>query len=114
MNQYNKYQEKNKCDINENKKSVKKTLILFAILHIIFTVLVSSIIGNDAKHTNMAPIVIQYIIAWYIIKPQFCKKTKKDIVNYSWSVAICIFVIGLILGAILFPLIDILIYQIKS
>lgn len=88
-----------------NRQIVIWNLVAFAVIQFILEVVMSA---NSPVKTNVgAPVIIQYIISWWIIKSKINEKDKKDLIKYTWIVSICVFVVRVILGVIWLGLIGI-------
>lgn len=87
-----------------NKKIVIWNLIAFGVIQFILEIALNS---DSGIKTNPAyPVVMQYFISYWIIKSQIDKKDKPDLIKYTWLVSILVFAARVILGLIVFGLIQ--------
>lgn len=95
----NKYEEKdNKQKPQQTTKKTELTkkqivicnLVGFEFLHFILEVIATTP-NNSSNHIGAA-VVINYLISYWVIKPQIDKKSKKELIGYTWLIAL--FVLG--------------------
>lgn len=82
-----------------NKKVVIWNLVAFGIIH--FFLEVVSNVGSTMPNNIAFPVIIQYLISWWIIKPKIDKKDKNALIKYTWIVSLSVFAIRVLLGFIL-------------
>lgn len=82
-----------------NKQIVVWNLIAFGVIHFILEVFLGA--GTRGANNIAFPVVIQYLISWWIIKPQIDKKNKTSLIKYTWIVSISVFAVRVLLGFLL-------------
>ena len=82
-----------------NKQIVVWNLVAFGAIHFILEVLLGA--GTRGANNIAFPVVIQYLISWWIIKPQIGKKDKTSLIKYTWIVSISVFAVRVLLGFLL-------------
>lgn len=88
----------------KNKQIVFWNLATFAVIHLILEVALTS--GTGIRTNPAYPVVMQYIISYWIIKSKIDKKDKSDLIKYTWLVSISVFAVRVILGLIVFGLLQ--------
>ncbi len=88
----------------KNKQIVIWNLIAFGLIQCILEIALNS---NSEIKTNPAyPVVMQYFISYWIIKSKIDKKDKPSLIKYTWLVSVSVFAVRVILGLIVFGLIQ--------
>ena len=83
-----------------NKKQIVIwNLVAFGVAYYILLKAISIDIQNP--YHIVSPVVIQYLISWWIIKPQIDKKDKTSLIKYTWIVSLAVYLVRLLLGFIL-------------
>ena len=83
-----------------NKKQIVIwNLVAFGVVYYILLKAISVDIQNP--YHIVSPVVIQYLISWWIIKPQIDKKDKTSLIKYTWIVSISVFAVRVLLGFLL-------------
>ena len=82
-----------------NKQVVTWNLIAFCVIYF-FIEFIASIDSGNTHHNVAMPVMWQYFISWWIIKGQIDKKTKGELVGYTWLVSICVLAARILLGMV--------------
>jgi hypothetical protein len=86
-------------------KIMRINLIIFAILHLFYVAAIASKTGTRA---NGGSVIIQYLISAWILR-KFVFKNDMDstkVALYTWGVSIAVFLARVLLGLLIFPLLD--------
>jgi len=78
------------------KQIVIWNLVGFEFIHFILEVAAATS-GNSSNHMGAA-VVINYLISYWIIKPQISKKSKKELIGYTWFIALLVLGARILLG----------------
>lgn len=78
-----------------NKQVVILNLVIFAVLHLLLEAAV-----NTSRNFGL-PVVMNYLISYWIIKSQIHKRTKNELIGFTWLVSSIVLVIRILLGALL-------------
>ena len=81
------------------KQIVIWNLVAFGVAYYILLKAISINIQNPSH--IVSPVVIQYLISWWIVKPQIDKKDKAYLIKYTWIVSLAVYLVRLLLGFIL-------------
>ena len=83
-----------------NKKQIVIwNLVAFGVIHFILEVALGA--GTRNPNNITLPVIVQYFISWWIIKPQIESKDKKSLIKYTWIVALSVFAVRVLLGLML-------------
>jgi biotin transporter BioY len=83
-----------------NKQIVIWNLVAFAFIHLILEVALN--MGSEIKTNAAAPVLIQYLISYWIISSKVEKKDKKSLIRYTWIVSLSVLAIRIVLGFVFF------------
>lgn len=77
------------------KQVVILNLVIFAVLYLLLEVMVST-----SRNIGL-PVVMNYLISYWIIKSQIHKRTKNELIGFTWLISSIVLGIRILLGALL-------------
>lgn len=80
------------------KQIVIWNLVGFEFLHLCLEVIATA--SDNYSHSIGAAVAVNYIISYWIIKSQINKKSKKELIGYTWLIALIVFGVRVLLGVI--------------
>ncbi len=80
------------------KQIVIWNLVGFEFIHFVLEVAAST--ASNSHHNIGAAVVINYLISYWIIKSQINKKSKKELIGYTWLIALVVFGVRVLLGVL--------------
>tara|TARA_B100001059_G_C17719123_1_gene519667 strand:- start:625 stop:924 length:300 start_codon:yes stop_codon:yes gene_type:complete len=94
-------EDKIKDDQKANWKKARTGLIIFAVIHLFFEVIMSDAMGQDSSRVGL-PIIVNFLISRWIIKSQLSKgKEFQNMILMSLIVSSGVFAVRLILGTLI-------------
>lgn len=83
-----------------NEQVVKWNLIAFCAIYLIFELMltVSTQDPSSAGRSAGVAAAMQYLISWWIVKPQIKKRDKSSLIKFTWAVSFSVFVVRLLLS----------------
>lgn len=93
-------EDKVKDDQKAKWKKARTGLIIFAVIHLFFEVIMSDVMGQDSSRAGV-PVGVNFLISRWIIKSQLSKgKEFQNMILMGLTVSTVVFAIRLILGAL--------------
>lgn len=80
------------------KQIVIWNLVGFEFIHFVLEVAAST--SSNSHHNIGATVVINYLISYWIIKSQINQKSKKELIGYTWLIALVVFGARVLLGVL--------------